>query len=56
MAWSRKTFIDPPTLKKPVALLLFIINIFFPGKSPTSQNILSVPFLVKCEQRGLSLS
>lgn len=32
MAWSKQTFIDPPTLKKPLALFFFIVNIFFPGE------------------------
>ncbi|CAM9747469.1 unnamed protein product [Ectocarpus sp. 6 AP-2014] len=33
MAWTKQTFIDPPTLKTPLALILFIVNIFLPGKS-----------------------
>ncbi|CAN0308244.1 unnamed protein product, partial [Scytosiphon promiscuus] len=31
MAWSKQTFIDPPTLKKPLALFFFLVNIFLPG-------------------------
>ncbi|CAM9369850.1 unnamed protein product [Ectocarpus sp. 4 AP-2014] len=31
MAWTKQTFIDPPTLKTPLALVIFIINIFLPG-------------------------
>ncbi|CAN0442270.1 unnamed protein product [Ectocarpus sp. 12 AP-2014] len=33
MAWTKQTFIDPPTLKTPLALLIFIINIFLPGNA-----------------------
>ena len=31
MAWNKQTFIDPPTLRTPLALILFVVNIFFPG-------------------------
>ncbi|CAB1102391.1 unnamed protein product [Ectocarpus sp. CCAP 1310/34] len=32
MVWTKQTFIDPPTLRTPLALAIFIVNIFLPGK------------------------
>ncbi|CBJ28924.1 expressed unknown protein [Ectocarpus siliculosus] len=31
MAITRKTFIDPPVLRKPLAFVLLVINVFVPG-------------------------
>lgn len=31
MAVTKKTFIDPPVLRKWVALVLFFVDIFLPG-------------------------
>ncbi|CAM9819892.1 unnamed protein product [Ascophyllum nodosum] len=31
MAWSKQTFIDPPTVSEILALIIFVMNIFLPG-------------------------
>jgi len=32
MAWTKQTFIDPPTLKTPLAAIIFVVNVLFPGE------------------------
>ena len=39
MAWNKQTFIDPPTVSKWLATVIFIINIIAPGE-PAGPNVL----------------
>ncbi|CAM9827899.1 unnamed protein product [Ectocarpus sp. 4 AP-2014] len=51
MAITRKTFIDPPVLRKPLAFVLLVVNIFFPGVGTVIAGLLTCK--LKCVITGI---